>query len=416
MPDHADPGCPMNVAFISPAYPPEQRDFSRGLAQVGARVVGIGDGPQGGLPPGVQQALSAYLQVPNLFDEQRAAERIAQALAPHGIDRVESNWEPTVLLAARVRELLGVPGMSRDTVLGFRDKETMKQRLRAAGVRVPHSRRVRTTEEALAAGEEVGYPLIIKPISGAGSADTFRCESQGELEAALRRTEHVAEASVEEFVDGDEYTFDTVCIDGQPVFESVAQYFPRPLTFRSEEWISPAQIVYRDLYDRPELRAGIAMGREVLRALGMGTGFTHMEWYRKRDGEVVFGEVACRNGGGHFVDMMNWSNDFDVYREWARAVCWKSFEATPLRRHHVAMVFKRAQGQGRIRHIAGMDEFRRRYGAHIVAEALLPVGAHRRDWLQTLLSDGWVAVRHPDEDATLEMMEALIGRVQLYAG
>lgn len=406
----------MNVAFISPAYPPEQQDFSRGLREVGARVIGIGDGPQGSLPPKVQAALAAYLQTGNLFDELRAAERIAQALKGHTIDRVESNWEPTVLLAARVRELLGVPGMSYDTALGFRDKETMKERLRKAGVRVPHSFRVRTADEAMQAAEQVGYPLIIKPISGAGSADTFRCDSQSELEAALRRTEHVIEASVEEFIDGEEFTYDTVCIDGRPVFENVAQYFPRPLAFRSEQWISPAQIVYRDIYDRPGLQGGIEMGRQVLDALGMGTGFTHMEWYKKSDGEVVFGEVACRNGGGHFVDMMNWSNDFDIYREWARAVCWKSFEAEALRRYHVAMVFKRAQGEGRIRHIAGMDAFRQRYGRHIVAEALLPIGAPRRDWLQTLLSDGWVAVRHEDEGATMQMMRSLIGEVNLYAG
>lgn len=406
----------MKVAFISPSYPHEQRDFTRGLAEVGATVIGIGDGPEAGLHPGVRRHLSAYIRCPRLFDEQAAAAELAPKLAKLGVDRVESNWEPTVLLAAQLRDMLELGGMTRQTVLGFRDKQIMKERIKAAGLRVPHSFRVRTEQEARAAAEQTGFPLIIKPISGAGSADTYRCDSEAQLEAALAATQHVAEVSVEEFIDGEEFTYDTVCIDGKPQFENVAQYFPRPLTFRSEQWISPAQLLYRDPYD-PALRLGegIALGRAVLQALDMGTGFTHMEWYRKPDGEVVFGEIGCRNGGGHFVDMMNWSNDFDIYREWARAVCWKHFAGQVERRYHVAMVFKRALGSGRIAGISGMEAIRENYGDWIVADDILPIGARRRNWKQTLLSDGFVAVRHPSLGACTEMMNALISKVQLYA-
>jgi hypothetical protein len=406
----------MNVAFIAPAYPPEQEDFTRGLAEVGARVIGVGDGHEGALPAKVRAALTSYIRVPHLFDEDRAVETIAAALKGMRVDRLETNWEPMVLLAAKLRDRLGIPGMSHDACLGFRDKQTMKERIKAAGLRVPHSFRVREAAEAWEAVAEIGYPVIIKPISGAGSADTYRCDTAEQLEAALQATQHVTECSVEEFIEGDEYTYDTVCIDGRPQFENVAQYFPRPLTFRSEQWISPAQMVYRDIYQRPELQGGIELGRKVLLALGMGTGFTHMEWYRKRNGEVVFGEVACRNGGGHFVDMMNWSNDFDIYREWARSICWKSFEGKAQRKHHVAMVFKRALGEGRITRIDGMERIRQICGKYIVAENLSPVGAMRRNWKQTLLSDGWVAVRHPDEGTCRAMMDMLIGDLRLYAG
>ena len=130
----------------------------------------------------------------------------------------------------------------------------------------------------------------------------------------------------------------------------------------------------RDLA-QPQLAGGIALGRGVLGALGMGDGFTHMEWFRKPDGEVVFGEIGCRPGGAHLVDQMNYTCDIDLFREWARAVCWGTFEAPTERKYNAAIIFKRAKGHGRITRIDGLREFMHRYGEHVVEERLLPVGS-----------------------------------------
>ena len=190
---------------------------------------------------------------------------------------------------------------------------------------------------------------------------------------------HVKEASCEEFVDGEEFTYDTICIDGVPAYENVAQYLPRPLIARTNEWISPVIITVRKL-DQPVIRPGIALGRGVLDALGMGTGFTHMEWYRKADGEVVFGEIGCRVGGARLIDQMNYTSDVDLFREWARAVCWKTIEADLTRKYNTAIIFKRAQGDGVIRERDGVAAFHRRFGPTVVWDNLLPVGARRRNW------------------------------------
>jgi biotin carboxylase len=405
----------VDVVFVGPAYPREMPEFVRGLAEVGARVFGVGDGAPHALPASVKAHLHDYLQVPRLLDEDDVIRRVRAWLRGRHVDRIESLWEPTVLLAARLREAFGVPGMSVDTVRGFRDKQLMKERVAAAGLRVPRAERVRDADEARAAAARVGYPLILKPISGAGSADTFRCDGPRELEAALARMGHVAEASCEEFIDGEEFTYDTVCIDGRPVYENVAQYLPRPLIARTNEWISPIICTVRDL-SQPGLADGIALGRGVLEALGMGTGFTHMEWYRKPDGEVVFGEIGCRPGGAALVDQMNYTGDIDLFREWARAACWGSFEADTTRRYNAAIVFKRALGQGRIQRIEGLDAFLRRHPLATCALDLLPVGAPRRDWMQTLLSDGWIIVRHPEWRSALAIAEEFATGVKMVAG
>jgi hypothetical protein len=79
------------------------------------------------------------------------------------------------------------------------------------------------------------------------------------------------------------------------------------------------------------------------------------------------------------------------------------------------MVFKRAQGQGRIVHIDGLNEVRALCGKWLVADEILPVGSPRRDWKQTLISDGFLAFRHPDIRAVHTMMNAAIRDLRLYA-
>ena len=407
----------MDVLFLSPHYPGEMHHFTRGLAEVGARVHGVGDQPVEGLPAMVRAHLSSYLHVPRIMDEADVTARVLRWVHERGLrlDRVESLWEPLVLLAARLRERLGVDGIGHDVALGFRDKGVMKQRVAAAGLRVPRARRAASEAEILAVAPEVGFPLVVKPIAGAGSADTFRADDLGALRARLD-TMHVAgEWSVEEYIDGDEFTFDAICIEGRVVYQNVVQYLPRPMISRHEQWISPAQITLRDL-SQPALQGGLKLGHDVVRALGYGSGFIHMEWFRNSKGEAVFGEIGARSGGGHLVDQMNFTSDIDLFREWARVVCWKSFEADVPRAYNCAAIFKRAHGEGHIRRIEGLAEFRRANQRWICWENFAPIGSPRRDWKNSLVGDGFIIVRHPEWAGAWRLMEQCVGGIRLIAG
>ncbi|MFO0748237.1 MAG: ATP-grasp domain-containing protein [Myxococcota bacterium] len=404
----------MKVVFLAPHYPPEMQQYTRGLAEVGATVYGVGDQPVSALPSSLKQHLGDYLQVPRMMDEDDIIPRVHAWLRGREVDRVASNWEPLVICAARLRERFGVPGMSVDAVRGFRDKQLMKDRVRAAGLRVPRSQRVRTASEAREAAGIIGYPMILKPIAGAGSADTYKVDDAAALEKVLAAMGHVTEASAEEYIDGEEFTYDTVSIGGVPAFQNVAQYLPKPLVARTNEWLSPVIITARDL-TLPKYQQGLELGRNVLGALGMGDGFTHMEWFLKPDGDVVFGEIGCRPGGAHLVDQMNYTCDIDLFREWARAVCWGRFEASTVRKYNVAIVFKRAQGHGRITRIDGLAEFMRDHGEHVVEDRLLRPGTHRRDWKQTLVSDGFIILRHPDWERAHELAFIAATDITMYA-
>lgn len=402
----------MNVVMISPGFPLEMAYFTRALAETGATVIGVGDQPVGVLPPEARSVLAHYEHV-SLADETAVLAAL-QGLSRHArIDQVECLWEPYMVLAARIRETLGLPGMTVAQTLPFRDKELMKQVLDAAGIRTPRHVSTSTMAGIYAAAEQIGYPLIIKPIAGAGSADTYRVDSLPELESVLPMIGHVETVSVEEFVDGEEFTYDTICGAGNILYENVSWYRPRPLQARSHEWISPQTMALRDL-GRPELAGGITMGHQVIDALGFTAGFTHMEWYRKSDGEVVFGEIGARPPGARTVDVMNYACDADLFQLWASAVITGQASAVD-RPYNAVSIFKRARGQGHLTRIEGLDRLLAEHGDSVCVLDLLPIGAHRRDWRATLISDGMIILRDPDLDRLIMIADRFGSELQLYA-
>ena len=405
----------MNVLMISPGYPAEMAFFTRGLGQAGVVVIGLGDQPAAALPAAARDALDHYVQVGSLATDDEVSATVRELARQVRIDQVECLWEPYMILAARLREELGLPGLTVQQTLPFRDKERMKQLLDAAGLRTPRHVAARTVAGVWTAADRIGFPLIIKPVDGAGSADTYRADSAAELDAVLPSLRHVPQVSVEEFIDGEEFTYDTICAGGRVLVENICQYHPRPLMTKMHEWISPITMALRDL-DEPGLQGGRELGAAVLRVLGFRDGFTHMEWYRKAEGEVVFGEIGARPPGARTVDVMNYATDADLFAVWAHAVTHGRIPQPVQRRYNAGSVFKRASGAGRITHYEGLEALLAEYGEHVAALELLPVGAPRRDWRATTIADGMVIVRHPELPKALEIAHRFAASLHLFAG
>ncbi len=402
--------------MVSPGYPGQMPAFAAALAGIGAEVLGLGDQPHSSLPEPARSAVRAHLHVGDLWDERAVVGRVLDEARRVRIDRVECLWEPAMGLAARLREALGLPGLTVDQTIAFRDKEVMKQRLDAAGIRTPTHAAASTRDQVREAADRIGFPLIVKPVSGAGSTDTYRLDNPAELEAALPALRHVPQVSVEEFIAGDELTYDTVCAGGRILYENVAWYLTKPIEEKKHEWVSPMCLCLRDI-ETPEVLEGRRLGRAVLAALGFRTGFTHLEWFRKPDGEVVFGEIAARPAGAHLVDAMNFASDIDLFRGWAEAVCHGRLTQPVERRYNACVIGKRAVGPGRrIRAVHGLDAIGREFGPAIAGLRMPPPGAPRGDWRGGSPSDGYVFVRHPELAACREIALRVAATVRIEAG
>ena len=262
----------MNVLFIEPSFPYNQREFVRALHSIGCRVTGIGERPYDWLDGELRQWLAAYEQVRSVTDEHAVIEAVRRVQEREWVDRLEATVEAHILPIARVREACTIPGLPSRAAYLCRDKVAMKEVLRRAGVPCAASAAVAGADEARQFAGAVGFPVIVKPRAAAGAAGTHRADNWEALEHVLRLT-HVADgadAAIEEFVEGHEGFYDTLTIDGRVAHDFVSHYYPNVLEAMRTRWISP-QIVATNRMNEPGYGELFEMGRIVIHALGITT-------------------------------------------------------------------------------------------------------------------------------------------------
>lgn len=338
-------------------------------------------------------------------DELERAVRAAASALGHRVDTLLGILEPLQIPLAIVRERLGVAGMDAETARNFRDKARMKDLLTGHGLPCAAHRLCASSAEAIAFAEAIGLPLVVKPPAGAGARNTFRVDTLADLETHLRSAPPTSRAPVllEEFLRGREYSFDSITRNGHHLFHSIIEYHPTPLEVMREPWIQWAVLLPRHL-DGPEFREIREAGPRALAALGMVTGMSHMEWFRREDGTIAISEVAARPPGAQFTTLHSWAHDLDFYRAWVRLMVLEEFEP-PERRWAVGAAFLRGQGDGRVRRVLGVDQVRAEFG-DLVVEAKLPRPGQPR--ASSYEGEGYVVVRHRETEIVREALRRIV--------
>jgi formate-dependent phosphoribosylglycinamide formyltransferase (GAR transformylase) len=407
----------MNIVFVEPFFPRNQREFVRGLAAVGATVIGVGERHVDELDDELKGWMHHYEQVPNVTDVQRMTEVVRWVQSKLWVDRLEATIEAHTLAAAQVREACGIPGTSVRTAWLCRDKPSMKEALREAGVPTAASAAVDSAAAAHDFAERVGFPLILKPRSGAGAAGTSRVDDRGELDRALGvfGAEGTTSIAIEEFVEGHEGFYDTLTIDGRIAHDFASHYFPNVLEAMRTRWISPQFVATNRIdstADYGELRD---LGQRVVDALGIGTSATHMEWFFGPKG-LRFSEIGCRPPGVGAWDLYNAGNEMDLYREWAMAVVHGRTDQRPSRRYASGIVALRPDRDGHISGYSGVDEAQRRYGEHVIDAHFPEPGTPTQGVEAGYMANAWARLRHPDYDTLRGMLSDIGELVQVHAG
>ncbi len=402
-----------NVIFAAPFPLETTMRFARAASRLpDVRLLGIAQKA----PTGDDRRIFAdIVEVEDGLDTNQLRQAAEVLIGRHGrIHRLLGILEPLQVQLAEVRRSLDIPGTDPQTADLFRDKARMKEELRRHGLPCARHRLIRSWADAESFVAEVGFPLVLKPPAGMGCKSTWRIRSLDELRDALRalHASHDHPALAEEFLRGREFSFETITIGGEVKFESCTRYYPTPLEVMETPWIQWVVVLPRDI-DGPDYSDARELGVRAVKALGLETGFTHMEWFRRDDNSLAIGEIAARPPGAHIVLANSYAHDADMYRAWARAVVDDAFDGPFERKYAVGVAFLRGIGHGRVIKVSGSEEASAKIGRHVVDSRLPSLGTMRSESYE---GDGYVIVRDPDVEVVKKAMTTAIETIRIEYG
>ncbi len=261
----------------------------------------------------------------------------------------------------------------------------------------------------------MGFPLIVKPRASLGSLGTYRVDNVRELERAGRelhvdRGESVA---VEEFVEGHEGFYDTLSIDGEVAHEFISHYYPNVLPAMRDRHVSPQVVATNrvELASYAELRA---LGRRVVKVLGIPTSATHMEWFFGPKG-LKFSEIGARPPGERLWDLYCAGNDVDLYREWAHCLVHSKPSVVMNRRFAAGSIQIRPDRDGIISNYDGLDAVWKVCKEYLFASEVQPPGTPTVPVEKGYLHNCWFRLRHPDYDQLRGLLDFIGRNVRLHA-
>ena len=411
----------MHVVFAIPFAMENTLRFARAVAGLsGVQMSVVSQDSVERLPLDLRTKLVGFEQVADAMSATDLAAGVARLQQQRGrVDRLLGILEPLQEPLAQVRERLQIRGMDSRTSTNFRDKSRMKKVFAAADIPCARHRLCSSVDEAVAFAGDTGYPVVAKPPAGAGAKATSRCDGEADLREFLDQVHPAAgrEVLVEEFVVGREFSFDSMTVHGRHVFHNICCYYPTPLEVMDNPWIQWCVVLPRDLADE-DFHEIYQTGPRALDALGMWTGMSHMEWFRRGDGTIAISEVAARPPGAQFVSLMGHVLDVDMHRLFAELMVFEQVEVPP-RRFAAAAAYLRGQaspeqrGAGvplRVRAVHGLDRIRRELGEMVVEAKVPSIGAPQAESYE---GDGHIIVRHPDTTAARDAVREIVSTVRV---
>jgi formate-dependent phosphoribosylglycinamide formyltransferase (GAR transformylase) len=327
------------------------------------------------------------------------------------IERIVAVHETLLAPVARASEALGLPGMSELTVLRALDKSKLKQVLERAGIETARDQVVTTAKGVKPFVELIGFPLVLKPLTGSGGLRTWRIGTQEELELALELLKPSPENPllVEEHLIGQELCVDTVTVADEPRFHSLCIYRPTILEALEDPGAQWRCVMPRDI-THERYQKFIDQGLAAVRALAVGNAMTHMEGFLLEGGRVRFTDATLRPAGARIGPMLAFAYDIDPYRVWARVAVDGCFDGPWERKYAVGTVFLRGDGKGRVQRVEGLEEVGRRLGDGLVDSRLPRIGGSKS---HTYTGDGYITVRHPETEMVEAYLELIANTVSI---
>ena len=203
-----------------------------------------------------------------------------------------------------VCDALGLPGVSMEAALKATDKIRMKGAFRRGGVATTDFRAAASLEEALAAAEEIGYPVMVKIPDQSGSRGIARAADPETLREAWAYSRGATKAErilVEGFAEGTEFGVDAAVQGGR--LRAVIPHEKR--VYFSGRTGVPAGHLCPAAFPPAFLRKIREETERIVRALGLDNCAVNIDAMRTPGDGICVIEAAARCGGTGIPEVLS---------------------------------------------------------------------------------------------------------------
>ena len=404
-----------NVVFVAPFVGSTMMKALDAFMKLeNVRLGIISQQPYQQLPSTITEKIQDHYQVQNCLDPHQLSIATQAFIKEWGhVDRLLGYLEHLQLPLAQVRSQLSIEGMKEEQALGFRDKNTMKERLAAENLPVARQSRITQYDDLKKFISTCGFPIVLKPLAGVGSKNTMRVQKEEDVEHALNilLPSKSNPIQAEEFIQGEEHTMETVRINGKTVWQSSTYYLPGPLTVIENPWIHYCVLLPKEILPVHAQKFS-TQNSSALDALQMKTGLSHMEWFQQKNGRQLISEVGARPPGVNIMPMMGIAHGVNMWEKWAELMVFERWNI-PERKYAVASVFLRAQGRGAtINRIQGVKEVKQQLSSFLLAGSLPKIGQHRSSHYE---GDGWLILKHENTQTLVQALRKVLTTIRIEA-
>ncbi|WP_195694566.1 ATP-grasp domain-containing protein [Priestia megaterium] len=204
---------------------------------------------------------------------------------------------------------IGLPSLTKEQTIACRNKGVMKQRLNEIGLKTARYEVVVTKVDLLKAGENLGWPLILKPSSDSACRGTTLIQNETEVENIDLHTKN--EWLAEEYINLNEYSVDALVYEGE-IIEIFPIMYPAPLLTTLNGAIN-ANITLRHIDSKIRERLENVV-KKYIKGMDISQGYVHIEYFSDEDHEKIYiGEVGLRLAGSDIPSDHELAFGFDLF-------------------------------------------------------------------------------------------------------
>lgn len=337
------------VTFLCVSSYFKGNDFLHGAKEAGAKVYFL-TSKKLEEKPWAREAIDEIFYVQqgpeNEWHMPDVIEGLAWLMRSHKIDRIVALDDFDVEKVAELREHFRIPGMGQTTARHFRDKLAMRMKAQEEGVRVPAFSALFNDNEINEFAAKTPAPWIVKPRGQASATGMKKVHNADELWEHLNKLgaqrHHFL---VEQFKPGDVYHVDALSEGGKVIFARASQYLATPFEVAHGGGIFRSAIVP---FGSADEKALLNATSEVMTAFGMQYSASHTEFIKCHDdGQFYFLETSSRVGGAHIAEMVEFSSNVNMWREWAKlevaVAAGRKYELPKLRKDYTGIIVSLAR-------------------------------------------------------------------------